>query len=79
MSSKLESSLSVFNEEMGQPAEMMVDREFVGAELGFNMIDEKGTGSVPLLVLLIQRLLQEKEKREHDFDYSKEVEYDGDI
>ena len=78
MSSKLESSLSVFNEEMGQPSEMMVDREFVGAELGFNMIDEKGTGGVPILVLLIQRLLEEKESREHDFDYSKEVEYDGD-
>ena len=57
---------------------MMVDREFVGAELGFNMIDEKGTGGVPILVLLIQRLLEEKESREHDFDYSKEVEYDGD-
>ena len=78
MSSKLESSLSVFNEEMGQPSEMMVDREFVGGELGFNMIDEKGTGSVPLLVLLVQRLLQEKEEREHKFDYSKEVEYDSD-
>jgi len=77
MSSKLDTTLSVFNEEMGQPAEILVDREFVGAELGFNMIDEK-TDGVPLLVLLVSHLLRSKEERDHDFEYSKDVEYDGD-
>ena len=79
MSSKLDSSLSVFNEEQGQPAEMTVDREFVGAELGFNMIDERGTERVPLLVMLVKHLMLQKESREHDFDYSKEVEYDAEL
>jgi lisH domain-containing protein FOPNL len=80
MSTKLDSSLSVFNEELGQPSEMTVDREFVGAELGFNLIDERGTDRVPLLVLLIKHLQLQKDQRDHDFNFSKDGEYDvGDL
>ncbi len=62
MSMQLDSSLSVFTEEIGQPQEMRVDREFIGGELGFNMIDERRTGDVPLLVLLIRSLIDRKEQ-----------------
>ena len=77
MSTKLDSSLSVFNEELGQPSEMTVDREFVGAELGFNLIDERGTDRVPLLVLLIKHLQLQKDQRDHDFNFSKDGEFDA--
>ena len=80
MSFKLNSSLSVFNEEQGQPAEMTVDRTFIGAELGFNLLEEKDEASqVPLLVLLVKHLMMQKEKLDFDFNYSKEAEADAEL
>jgi hypothetical protein len=77
MSSSLNSSLSVFNEEIGQPNEMNIDREFIGGELGFNMIDEKPQSQqVPLLVLLVNQLLGERKKANLDNDLSTEVHLD---
>ena len=64
--SGLNNSLSVYSEENGQPAEMAVDREFIGGELGVNVQDNVvGTASVPLLVLLVKHLLDQKEDLEN--------------
>lgn len=64
-SQSLNSTLSVFNDENGQPVEMAVDREFIGVELGFNVQDSvAGTSAIPLLVLLIKQLLDNKEELE---------------
>ena len=64
--SGLNSSLSVFNDEIGQPAQMAVDREFIGGELGVNVNDGVvGTSQVPLLVLLVKHLLEQKEDLEN--------------
>jgi hypothetical protein len=77
MSSELNSSLSVFNEESGQPAEMRVDREFLGGELGFNVMDEPTSSrETPLLVLLVSHLLAERKRREAYADVSLEVNVD---
>jgi hypothetical protein len=58
MSAKLQNTLSVFSEEFGQPSEMNVDREFIGGELGLNVVgcNEK----IPLLVLIVQHLCNSK-------------------
>lgn len=59
MSFGLNNSLSVFSEEMGQPAQMAVDREFIASEMGLNA---RGTDTrVPLLILIIQHLAKQKE------------------
>jgi hypothetical protein len=51
---KLNNTLSVFCEEMGQPSEMTFDRELIGAELGLNTL---GTDpKIPLLIMLIEYL-----------------------
>jgi len=64
--SRLNSSLSVFNDELGQPEQMAVDREFVGGELGVNVNDAiVGTAQVPLLVLLVKHLVQQREELEN--------------
>lgn len=64
--SRLNSSLSVFNDEMGQPEQMAVDREFVCGELGVNVNDAiVGTAQVPLLVLLVKHLVQQREDLEN--------------
>jgi len=64
--SSLNSTLSVYNDENGQPADMTVDREFIGGELGVNVQDSiAGTSSVPLLVLLVKHLLDQKEDLEN--------------
>ena len=78
MSSELNSSLSVFNEECGQPSEMRVDREFIGGELGFNLIDESASArETPLLVLLVSHLLTQKRRQDSSFDLSMEVNVDN--
>jgi lisH domain-containing protein FOPNL len=65
-SSSLNSTLSVYNDENGQPADMTVDREFIGGELGVNVQDSfAGTSNVPLLVLLVKHLLDQKEDLEN--------------
>lgn len=72
MSMKLDCSLSVFCQENGQPSEMNVDRAFIGEELGYNMTALGVTAThstqpeAPLLVLLIQSLMKQKDIREMD-------------
>ena len=79
MNTELNSSLSVFNEESGQPAEMRVDREFLGGELGFNIMDESTSSrETPLLVLLVSHLLTERKRREAYADESLEVQAEDD-
>ena len=74
MSANLNSALSVFNEESGQPSEMRVDREFLGGELGFNLMDETHSAKqTPLLVLLVNHLLAERAKNDAYADESVEV------
>ena len=74
MSTSLNSSLSVFNEESGQPNEMRVDREFLGGELGFNIMDESQSAKeTPLLILLVTHLLAERRRSELGADDSLDV------
>ncbi len=75
MSFKLQNSLSVFSEEFGQPSEMTVDREFIGGELGLNVMgcDEK----IPLLVLIIQHLSNSKSNVKNHLNDSTIVETDS--
>ena len=71
ISLKMENTLSVFCEEMGQPMEMRCDREFLGDELGFNVGrgtavttalkgKENSPASIPLLVQLVNHLRHNK-------------------
>lgn len=61
---RLNSTLSVLTEEIGQSGDMTVDREFLGGELGYNTINsDKDT---PLLLLLVQQLMKQKSERELD-------------
>jgi hypothetical protein len=55
---KLNNSLSVFCEEMGQPAEMNVDRQFIGGELGLNTL--QSDPSIPLLISVLQHMMDNK-------------------
>ena len=74
MSTSLNSSLSVFNEESGQPNEMRVDREFLGGELGFNIMDESQSAKeTPLLILLVTHLLTKRRRSELGADDSLDV------
>ena len=58
---KLNNSLSVFCEELGQPSEMAVDREFLGGELGLNTLDSDPT--IPLLISVLQHLSEKKAEK----------------
>ena len=71
ISLKMENTLAVFCEEMGQPTEMRCDREFIGDELGFNVSrgsaiinvlkgKENSPAPIPLLVQLVNHLRQNK-------------------
>ncbi len=75
MSFRLQNSLSVFCEEFGQPSEMNVDREFIGGELGLNVLgsDEK----IPLLLQIIQHLCKTKSAVTGSADHSTVVETDS--
>ena len=55
---KLNNSLSVFCEELGQPSEMAVNREFLGGELGLNTLDTDS--NIPLLISVLQHLTDKK-------------------
>lgn len=55
---KLNNSLSVFCEEMGQPAEMNVDRQFLGSELGLNTL--QSDPNIPLLISVLQHMMENK-------------------
>lgn len=55
---KLNNSLSVFCEEMGQPPEMAVHREFIGSELGLNTL--QSDPNIPLLISVLQHMMDNK-------------------
>mmetsp|Transcript_55203 Transcript_55203/g.109035 ORF Transcript_55203/g.109035 Transcript_55203/m.109035 type:complete len:133 (+) Transcript_55203:69-467(+) len=55
---KLNNSLSVFCEEMGQPPEMGVNREFLGGELGLNTL--QSDPNIPLLISVLQHMKDTK-------------------
>ena len=89
---KLDNTLAVFCEEVGQPAEMRVDREFIGDELGFNVgsrsaVDRAIRGkenavspsAVPLLVLLVNHLRHQKASYDADAIASTLAEGGGDL
>lgn len=73
---KLNNTLSVFCEEVGQPGEMGIDREFIGGEVGLNTI---GTNTnIPLLILIIQYLKKNKfDCLDNNKDVSLAVEADS--
>jgi len=56
---KLDNTLSVFMEELGQPQEARIDRSFVASEIGMSTSNE----DVPLLVMLVELLQTSKEQR----------------
>jgi hypothetical protein len=56
----LDNTLSVFNEEIGQPFEMRVDRELIAGELGLNILGS--SAKVPLIVQIIQYLMKNKDE-----------------
>lgn len=69
---KLDNTLSVFCEEMGQPNEMTVDRNFLGLELGLNTL---GTDpKMPLLLSIIQYLKKDRAEFLKQVGQSVEVE-----
>lgn len=61
MNFKLDNTISVFCEESGQPDQMIMDRDFIAGELGLNALDSNE--KVPLLVLLVQYLMELKRDR----------------
>ena len=65
MSLGLNNSLSVFQQESGQPSEMRVDRIHLASELGFRT-NEKLDRNVPLLLLVIRMLKEMKMKKIDD-------------
>lgn len=73
----LRNTVFVFNEEGGQPAEMRIDRHFLGEELGLNLVNIDS--DVPLLVLLIEHLQQLKVYPPKGFGMSDSMEVDGSI
>ena len=89
VSLKLGNSLSVFNEEIGQPSEMTCDKDFIAGELGFNVSDTvmggkenlKGSGSsrdIPLLMQLMRHLRASKSSMYEAASHpSMTVEYDN--
>ena len=76
---KLENTMSVFNEELGQPPQMICDRDFIGGELGFNVKEASSHAKqVPLLVQLVHHLKTNREQYLCDLQSSLEVNSDDD-
>ena len=67
-------TLSVFIDESGQPAQMYVDRNAIGGELGIDISGHDDNEEVPLLVLLVQYMKRMKEKYENELYSSLLVE-----
>lgn len=65
MSLGLNNSLSVFQQESGQPSEMRIDRPYLAAELGFRT-NEQADRQVPLLLLVVRMLKEMKNKQIDD-------------
>ena len=67
ISLNLSSTLSVFCEEMGQPSEILCDREFVAGEVGFSLSSKDKDNcneSIPLIISLVQKLRLGKDSYE---------------
>ena len=67
----LNNSLSVFQQESGQPSEMRIDRSYLAAELGFRSNDQTDK-NIPLLVLIVRMLKEMKMKNIDDMIFSEE-------
>lgn len=65
MSLGLNNSLSVFQQESGQPSEMRIDRRLLASELGFRT-NEQRDRDVPLLLLIVRMLKEMKMKQIDD-------------
>lgn len=65
MSLGLNNSLSVFQQEAGQPSEMRIDRPHLASELGFRT-NERTDRDVPLLLLVVRMLKEMKIKQIDD-------------
>jgi hypothetical protein len=65
MSLGLNNSLSVFQQESGQPSEMRIDRLYLASELGFRT-NERADRDVPLLLLVVRMLKEMKMKQIDD-------------
>lgn len=67
MTLNLNNTLSVFCEEMGQPREMTVDRQLIGAELGLNTLNTDR--NVPLIMMICEHLKRSRsDVVAHDHD-----------
>lgn len=69
ISMNLSSTLSVFCEEMGQPSEILCDREFVAGEVGFSLSSKDKdhcNETIPLMISLVQKLRLGKDTYEPD-------------
>ena len=73
---QLRNTVSVFNEESGQPHENRVDRHFIGEELGINLVDTE-CKDIPLLVLLVDHLLRMKKSLPIDEGVTQSLEVEG--
>ena len=72
VSLRLDNTLSVFMEELGQPQEARIDRSYISSEIGMST----GSTEIPLLVLLVDQLMRSKEERlVRQFD-STDVSFD---
>ncbi len=69
----LDNSHSVFMEEIGQPPEVRVDRQFIASEIGFQTPEGDRT---PLLLHLIQQLKKINKQGGINDDSSLHVELD---
>ena len=56
---RLDNTLSVFMEELGQPQEARIDRSYIASEIGMSTSNT----DIPLLVLLVDHLISSKEER----------------
>ena len=65
MSLGLNNSLSVFQQESGQPSEMRIDRLHLASELGFRT-HEREDRDVPLLLLIVRMMKEMKMKQIDD-------------
>lgn len=55
---KLNNTLSVFSEEMGHPHQMYTDKDFIGQELGLNLLGVDD--NLPILIHLLQYLRKDR-------------------
>lgn len=73
---KLNNTMSVFIEEMGLQESLRVERELVGQELGVNVLGSDE--NIPLLLLLVKHMQQQKKDYIDQVQSSLAVETDND-